>query len=594
MPKKLTIKDMQKVADKKGGRCLSATYVNNRTKLLWECTKGHQWQATPDHIKSGEWCPVCVGQVKGTIEGMQQIATQHGGKCLSKSYFDAMTKLRWQCEKGHQWEAIPHSIRRGSWCPVCNGNIRLTISEMHEIAKEYGGRCLSKNYINSHTKLLWQCAEGHQWEAAHSHIKNGQWCPYCAGNVRLTIADMQQIAEEREGVCLSSIYTNVATKLLWQCAEGHQWEAKPSDIKSGCWCPECSSGLGERICRAFFEQLFDKKFPRHHPKWLVNRTGNRMELDGYCKALNLAFEHHGEQHYSGGNLFIDTEEALNERQDADKYKRMLCEAQGIVLIEIPEIPSRLSLDKVKVFIKNQCNQYGFPLPQDFDAKEVNLKKAYATPNSRQALIDLQNIAKQRGGKCLSEPYIHSSSKLLWECIDGHQWEATPGSIKSGRWCHYCVGQIKGTIEDMQQIAKERGGKCLSENYHDKDTPLLWECAKGHRWRSKPGHIKGGKWKQGTWCPYCANKVRGTLEVMHAIAEERGGRCLSDVYINNKTKLLWGCAEGHRWEAIPSSIKRGSWCPDCAGNTNKHLRRYKELQKNMKDRNSDAINTIRSS
>jgi hypothetical protein len=98
---------------------------------------------------------------------------------------------------------------------------------------------LSDTYIDNKTKLLWECAEGHKWEAAPSKIKYGKWCPYCAGNVKLTIEEMQKIAKERGGNCLSDTYINNQTKLLWECAEGHQWEARPNDIKRGKWCPEC-------------------------------------------------------------------------------------------------------------------------------------------------------------------------------------------------------------------------------------------------------------------------------------------------------------------------------------------------------------------
>ncbi len=58
--KKLTIEEMRSIAEERGGKCLSDTYVNAHTSLLWECTKGHQWEARPNNIKSGTWCPYCA------------------------------------------------------------------------------------------------------------------------------------------------------------------------------------------------------------------------------------------------------------------------------------------------------------------------------------------------------------------------------------------------------------------------------------------------------------------------------------------------------------------------------------------------------
>ena len=56
---KLTIKEMQKIAKKRGGKCLSHRYINSRTKMKWQCKMGHQWFAIPDSVKRGFWCKRC-------------------------------------------------------------------------------------------------------------------------------------------------------------------------------------------------------------------------------------------------------------------------------------------------------------------------------------------------------------------------------------------------------------------------------------------------------------------------------------------------------------------------------------------------------
>ena len=54
-----------------------------------------------------------------------------------------------------------------------------------------------------------------------------------------------------------------------------------------------------------------------------------------------------------------------------------------------------------------------------------------------------------------------------------------------------------------------------------------------------------------------------IEHFQKIAENRKGKCLSEIYINIKEKLLWECSEGHQWWAEAGSVKYGSWCPFCA-------------------------------
>ncbi len=189
----LTIAEMRYLAEKQGGGCLSEKYVNAATKLLWQCSEGHQWKATPTNIKRGRWCPYCFqNRWLLTIEEMQLVAAKRGGRCLSEEYVNTTTKLSWQCSEGHQWEATPDNIRKGSWCPECYYNKRkLTIEKMQNMAEDKGGRCLSKKYVNAATKLLWQCHEGHTWKATPANIKSGRWCPICVG--RKVYPDIEEI-----------------------------------------------------------------------------------------------------------------------------------------------------------------------------------------------------------------------------------------------------------------------------------------------------------------------------------------------------------------------------------------------------------------
>jgi nucleoside-diphosphate-sugar epimerase len=54
-----------------------------------------------------------------------------------------------------------------------------------------------------------------------------------------------------------------------------------------------------------------------------------------------------------------------------------------------------------------------------------------------------------------------------------------------------------------------------------------------------------------------------LEDLKEAARFRGGECLSERFIDMKTKLKWKCAFGHSFEGSPTLVlKGGHWCPDC--------------------------------
>lgn len=120
--------------------------------------------------------------------------------------------------------------------------------------------------------------------------------------------------------------------------------------------------------------------------------------------------------------------------------------------------------------------------------------------------------------------------------------------------------LKGSIIEMQEIAKSRGGFCVSKKYINSKEKLWWKCFKGHRWQSTPFSVKVRK----SWCPVCANNLPLGMRKMKILAIKNGGKCLSGTYINTKELLKWQCSKGHKFKATPDSIVQGSWCLTCKG------------------------------
>lgn len=495
---------------------------------------------------------------KFTIEDMKKIAIDRGGKCLSDKFINTRTPLLWRCNQGHTWPAKPKKVLyEKTWCKLCFiAKLRgYSIEDMNKLAKQHNGKCLSLEYKSRRDKLRWCCAIGHLWAAMPSNIIKGQWCPECAnrqrGESKLgTIGHMKKLALKKMGSCLSDDYTNSRTPLRWRCVKGHVWLARPASVSVGHWCPICKSSIRENICRRYFEIMFNDTFPKSRPSWLVNSNGNHQELDGHSLKLKLAFEYNGQQHYNGLKNGFFRARTLAEQMDVDENKRRLCKINNVTLIEIPYIVKDKDIGR---YIIQRCEELEVAIPnsnldgiryQDFDIcnkKELDLTK---------------KIANNRGGECLSKNYIDARTKLGYRCNFGHVWAASPLKIKNGTWCPICAGTVRKTIEEIQELAKKRGGLCLSTTYVNNDTKIEWECRNGHRWFATPHNVK-----KGQWCMICAGR-RGSIQEMAQIAISRSGICLSEKYECGDKKLKWRCKFGHEWLATPTSIKSGAWCLEC--------------------------------
>ena len=498
---------------------------------------------------------------------LQSLAEKNGGRCLNE-YVSYKTKYLWECANGHRWEAKLETVmgvgkRKPVWCGRCSGRIQ-TIEDLQQHASALNGKCLSSEFKRKKDKYLWECAEGHRWMATWNNVfHHNSWCNICSTKkgaaklVKYTIDDMQKVAKQRGGKCLSLKFSSVNNKLLWECALGHQWKASYNNIEKGKWCRECSKGLYERICRAYFEQIFNKPFPSvWNLSWLVNpKSGRKLELDGYNEEIKLAFEHHGEQHYTTNTRYGQSKN--------DLLKQRLCAENGVNLIVIPELTTRLPLKELSAFIEKELKNIDIQPPVSPTSLKIDLKN-YFSPDK---MHELQKVAKEKGGKCVSQVYLGARENLFWECAKGHRWEATPDNVKRGTWCPDCVNenQKKHTIEELRALAIEREGKCHSSEYLGVSAKYRWECTRGHQWEAT-----GDQVLRGSWCIKCAaierNKKLGrwnTTETMREIAIQRGGKCLSENHTGANKKYLWECARGHQWEAVFHAVKRGTWCPKCA-------------------------------
>lgn len=239
----LTLDDCHQTAAEHGGLCLSTTYVNtHKTKMKWQCAKGHVFETYYKIIRKGSWCTICATGLY-SLEEVRAFCAEKGGKCLSAQYKNVKTKMLFECRKAHRWEAVFHSlVTRGTWCGKCSMNMP-EIEELHQHASSKGGKCHSLEFINGHASYDWTCAEGHSWSAMWYSVKAGRWCGICS-QPRGNIETLQMEAEKHGGKCLSTKYVDINTRYLWECKEGHQFEMRAIKVRCrGRWCRHCAYGM---------------------------------------------------------------------------------------------------------------------------------------------------------------------------------------------------------------------------------------------------------------------------------------------------------------------------------------------------------------
>lgn len=284
---KLTLEAARGAAAARGGACTSEEYEGAKARLGWRCASGHEWAASLSSVRSmGTWCPQCRpprsagGRKPLTLEAAREAAAARGGACTSGECEGSTAILGWRCASGHTWAATLNSVRNmGTWCPSCaRGGSPLTLEDARETAKEKGGDCISDEA---------EC------EGSHS-------------------------------------------RLVWQCAEGHTWAARFKAVRyMGTWCPHCRASTAEKKSRAYLVERLGEPSPERRPQFLLTPTTPvGLELDMYYPEHGFAVEVQGNQHRMWVPHFQPTREEYERQLARDAEKRALCYENWVVLIEI--------------------------------------------------------------------------------------------------------------------------------------------------------------------------------------------------------------------------------------------------------------------
>lgn len=250
--RRLHVDYVRKEIEKTGYKLLDDKYINGGSKLNIQCDKGHTYISSWSKFKIGRRCPECAGKVKPTIEKIKEEVskTAVGYKCLNSKYISSKTKLEFECDKGHKYKTLLSVFRNGSRCPVCAGNKKYTIERIHKIITKIAPnyKCCSVIYNGANSKLEFECGDGHRFRSTwHSFNKAGTRCPICSqkaatDKLRYTIDFVKNSIEELAPgyICISDIYENNLTPLTVKCCRDHTYKTTWGRFQSGNRCPKCA------------------------------------------------------------------------------------------------------------------------------------------------------------------------------------------------------------------------------------------------------------------------------------------------------------------------------------------------------------------
>lgn len=174
---------------------LKTLHPRSKTTLPWRCFSGHEWEEPLRNRLRGTGCPYCSGKrvaYENSVASSPLLLQQYfplNQKPPTEVPLVSRKKVKWVCEKEHEYDASPFNRSLGQQCPYCSFTKTLKgfndlRSTDEELAKEYSPKNkLSSEEVrrNESRPVIWRCSacNGEWKRALRLRAIRQQGCPYC-------------------------------------------------------------------------------------------------------------------------------------------------------------------------------------------------------------------------------------------------------------------------------------------------------------------------------------------------------------------------------------------------------------------------------
>jgi hypothetical protein len=448
---KLSITEVRAHCRKVGLKCLARTYEGRHYPLHCRCTKcDHEWKPTFGKILMGRRCPKCADQKTSERQTIpiDKLINQLEDKTIElvcDSHWKGKIRFcDFRCKQcGYKWTTGVHSvISTGSGCRKCS---RQRVAEKAKLPhKQVDARLLAKGairigpFVATGKAMMVRFTKcGHELKMTLNSITKGRGCPRCNRHMKVSKEEYHIFAQSFGGEVIT-IASSVSRKSMWRCQLGHIFERPLAALRHlKRFCPYCTSSLGEASARYIAEAVVGQRFFKVRVPGLRGHGRYPLELDIYNPDLQLAIEHHGEQHYSPMKHWGGAEQ-LRKIKERDKQRRRGCKKLGIELIEVRSLREKTSVEDYINRLKEACFKRGIKISKAIDVRALDEKSLLqATPDRILLYNALRDKASSRGFSLLEKSYLGSRVYHRMRCPNGHKFEAIPNKFMSGRGCPKC-------------------------------------------------------------------------------------------------------------------------------------------------------------
>jgi formylmethanofuran dehydrogenase subunit E/very-short-patch-repair endonuclease len=303
-------------------------------------------QKVSNHLNNKSGCPKCNGNKKITIEDVINKSKNIFGdkyEIEDQKIENNRSKIKIYCKKCNKYfyQSINTHLS-GKGCPICAGNVKLTLNELREKSYKIHGDLYNipdqefDNIIEIYCK---KCKE-YFYQRISDHLK-GSGCKKCGiikRNKKLTLkfeefSERANKIHNKKYLYFEDTYTNTRNKTKIFCNNcGNVFYQTPSHHLNMHGCPYCLESKGEKTISDYL--IYNNIKFKRQKTFDECKYKRVLPFDFYLPEFNMCIEFDGKQHYE---LFYKRKfdiKSLNDQIIRDNIKDKYCEDNNIKMLRI--------------------------------------------------------------------------------------------------------------------------------------------------------------------------------------------------------------------------------------------------------------------